>query len=256
MSAQDLETSPLVSASVRSDQCPVENQPGALHGVVTLTLETRQALRLVKGRSGTSEKPAIIGLIGFANLLRIIWHGARADDPYADWWLIKVHDALELAERALKATIASVENELTASEAMSVTPSSSVRPIRTPLRFSNPYAYRGAHLVAHYDRLVRAVLTARQIGVMTRKDAEPLLASGGRQLRRAFLSASGYRLMGVTREDLFQCTARSAQAQASMGEVPAEVLSSGLRAPHAPIRPILDSGVSAHLNRHSLPSWS
>ena len=24
----------------------------------------------------------------------MIWHGARADDPYADWWLVKIHDAL------------------------------------------------------------------------------------------------------------------------------------------------------------------
>ena len=65
---------------------------------MTLTLETRQAQRMVKGRPGTADKPAIMGLIGFANRLRVIWHGARADDPYADWWLVKVHDALDVAD--------------------------------------------------------------------------------------------------------------------------------------------------------------
>lgn len=59
-----------------------EDQPGALRADVILTLETRQAQRMVKGRPGTVDKPAIMGLIGFANRLRVIWHGARADDPY------------------------------------------------------------------------------------------------------------------------------------------------------------------------------
>ena len=56
-----------------------EERPGVLRGGATLTLQTRQAQRLVKGRGYTAEKPAITGLIGFANLLRSIWHGARAD---------------------------------------------------------------------------------------------------------------------------------------------------------------------------------
>ena len=66
-----------------------------------LTLQTRQAQRLVKGRSYSADRPAIIGLIGFANLVRSVWHGARADDPYADWWMLKIHEALEQVKREL-----------------------------------------------------------------------------------------------------------------------------------------------------------
>jgi len=225
-----------------------EDQPGALRAVVTLTLETRQAQRMVKGRPGTVDKPAIIGLIGFANRLRVIWHGARADDPYADWWLVKVHNALDVADLAVQASLDAVQTHLTGIEAISTTPGASVRPVRTPLRFSNPYAYRAAHLVAAYDRLVRAVLTSRHIGVVTRDDAARVLAFGGRQLRRAFLSPLGYRLTGITREDVSQGTARYSKAQASMGEVPADVVSGALRAPHAPDRPMSASRFAQHLH--------
>ena len=254
MSPQDPEIARTESTSGESALSLVENQPGVLRGVVTLTLETHQAHRLVKGRSGTAEKPAIIGLIGFANLLRVIWHGARAGDPFADWWLIKVHNALEWADRALNEAIGTVQTRLAAIEAIRVTPGASVRPVHIPLRFSNPYAYRGAHLVAQYDRLVRAALTAQHIGVMTRDDAARVLAFGGRQLRRAFLSPMGYHLTGITRADVIQGTVRKSQAQASMGEVPLDILSGDLRAPHAPIRAIPGSEVSAHLNLHALPS--
>lgn len=248
MSAQDLETARSASTPLPADLPSGENQPGALRGVVTLRLETRQAQRLVKGRPGSPDKPAIIGLIGFANLLRSIWHGARADDPYAHWWLVKVHRALEEADEALKASLGTIQNILSASDAIRATPGASIRPVHTPLRFSNPYAYRGARLLAEYDQLVRATLTAQHIGLLPRDDAEPVLALGGRQLRRAFLSPMGYRLTGTTREDVFQGTARHAQARASMGEVPPDVLSGELRAPHAPVRPMPSSPALQHLS--------
>ena len=231
-----------------------EDQPVALRAVVTLTLETRQAQRMVKGRPGTADKPAIMGLIGFANRLRVIWQGARADDPYADWWLVKIHDALDVADQALQASLDAVQNRLTVIEAISATPGAAVRPVRIPLRFSNPYAYRGAQLVAHYDRLVRAVLTARHIGVINRDDAVGVLAFGGRRLRCTFLSPLGYRLTGITREDVCQGTARYSQAQASMGEVPAEVVSGTLRAPHAPERPMPASRWAQHLHLQPPPA--
>ena len=254
LSTQELDPSRLAQTQVQSDQAPVESQPGALRGVITLTLETRQAQRMVKGRPGSPDKPAIIGLIGFANLLRAIWHGARADDPYADWWLVKVHEALDQADQALQALLETVEAGLAAIEAISVAPGRSVRPVRTLLRFSNPYAYRGAQLVAKYDRLVRAVLTAQHIGVMVRNDAERLLAASARQLRRAFLSPMGYRLTGITRTELLQGTSKQAQAQASMGEVPAEILSGELRAPYAPVRSIPASKLAQYVKLQPQPS--
>ncbi|MCB1764281.1 MAG: DUF1845 family protein, partial [Gammaproteobacteria bacterium] len=66
--------------------------PGVLRGAVWLRLQTRQAERLIHGRSGNEGKPAIIGLAGFADRLKPIWQAAQDDDPYADWWLIRIHE--------------------------------------------------------------------------------------------------------------------------------------------------------------------
>ncbi len=68
---------------------------GPLRGQVWLTLQTNQARRLVRGRNGTKGRSPIIGLGLFAERLRLIWQASRNDDPYADWWLIKVHEAIE-----------------------------------------------------------------------------------------------------------------------------------------------------------------
>ena len=181
---------------------PLAERPGVLRGGATLTLQTRQAERLVKGRGYTADKPAIIGLIGFAKLLRPIWHGARADDPYADWWMLKVDDALEHARERIEGADRELATRFQAMEAIDVASPTSLKPIRVALNFSNPYAFLGARLVGLYDGLVRTTLSARHVGLITREEAERALHLSGRQVRRAFLSPVGYRLTGVNRRDI------------------------------------------------------
>ena len=135
----------------------VEERPGVLRGGATLTLQTRQAQRLVKGRGQSEGKPAIIGLIGFANMLRVIWHGARADDPYADWWMLKVHDALQFSQEHLESAGQEVATRFQAMGSIHVDAPASTKPARIALNFSNPYAFRGAQLVSAYDALVRSL---------------------------------------------------------------------------------------------------
>lgn len=217
-----------------------EALPGALHGVVTLTLETHQAQRLVKGRSGSAGKPAIVGLIGFAKRLRAIWHGARADDPYADWWLVQIEDAFSRAETTLESVSTDVQRTLDAIDAIGVTPSTSIRPMRTPLRFSNPYAYRAARLLAAYDRIVRSVLTAQHIGSLTRDRAQQVLFLIGREVRRALVSPLGYRNTGISRTDAIKRNTTWLQAEAEMGEVPVDILSGARRPAYTPKRSLAE----------------
>lgn len=211
-----------------------DDRPGVLRGGATLTLQTRQAQRLVKGRGYTAEKPAIIGLIGFANLLRPIWHGARADDPYADWWMLKVHAALELAEQALIADEQIIATQFQAMGAIEVAAPASIKPVRIALNFSNPYAFRAARLVALYDGVMRTFLSAQHVGLLSRDDAERALHLAGRQVRRALQSVIGYRFVGVTRLDVTQGRVRAQQARDVMGELPEAILAGTSRAPYAP----------------------
>jgi len=216
------------------------SQPGALRGRAWLVLQTRQAERLVKGRPASAGKPAIIGLLGFASLLRTLWHGARADDPYADWWLLQIDAALVLAEETLTTQALTLAVELAATSGVELDPAASVKPARILLQFTNPYAYRGAHLLAHYDRLAGTLLTAAHVGLLDRPGLERRLQEGARPVRRAYATPAGYRFLGVSRADLEQGTARAGQARAAMGEVPESVLRGETRAPLAPARLLLD----------------
>ena len=224
-----------------------QSGPGVLRGQVWLTIQTRQAQQLIRGRNGTAEKPAITGLVGFANQLRVIWQAARNDDPYADWWLIKVHATLDSVQQLVNKRQTEVDALLNQMTSMDVVVAESSRPYRVPLRFANPYAYRGARLIAEYDTLVRTVLTGTHIGLLDRETSDGFLKLCTRKIRGAFALPQDYRFLGVDRVAVRQGTAKAVQAAALMGVVPADVLSGDLSAPLVPRKVQFPKGSADHI---------
>lgn len=209
-------------------------QPGALRSQTSMEIQTRQAQRLVYGRRSDGEKPAIFGLLRFGTMLRPIWEGAATDDPWADWCLVQIERDLLEAREALEALMTQIQRQLQSLPAMDIAVAQSVEPVKVDLTFTSPYAFMGAYLLADYDKLVRAVLTGRHIGLFDRDTAERTLREGGRIVRRAFNTAQGYKYLGVCREDVRQGTQKATRATEMLGPLPQEVIDGTLRAAHAP----------------------
>ena len=225
---------PDASAWKPSERSGASQKPGALHGQVWLTLQTHQAQQLIHGREATSGKPAIIGLIGFADRLRVIWLAARRDDPYADWWLIKVHEAIAAARSFIRDRLAALERQLAQMPAMEVSVAASRRPHRVQLQFAIPYAYQGAQLLAEYDRVVCMALTARHIGLLDGVSCKQVQQACARKLRALFLIPQGYRLLKIDRNTIHLNTGRSSEARQLMGAVPEDILSGERQVPFSP----------------------
>ncbi len=228
--------------------------PGALRGQVWLTLQTRQALQLVRGRNRTSTKPIVLGLVHFASQLRLIWQAARDDDPWADWWLVRVHESVEASARYFEDQKMELEALLVRDPAMDIAVAGSKRPSRISLQFANPYAYRGARLLARYDTLVCMVLTARRVGLLDSAENDQVIRSCGRKLRSIFTGVHEYRFTGVSRELLVRGDAKSEKARAAMGEVPDEIVRSELRAPITPRKLRFPTAYAQHGTLQAAPS--
>ena len=227
---------------------------GPLRGQVWLTLQTNQARRLIRGRNGTKGQSPIIGLGLFAERLRLIWQASRNDDPYADWWLIKVHDAIEDREALFQRLQRDLDERLTQMGSIEVDVAVSERPYRMPLQFANPYAYQAARLVSTYDALVCGALTASHIGVLDRASRDHIIELGARKIRGLFMIPQGYRFLRIERSDIQKDNEKSTHAVQFMGSVPDEVLSGDRRAPLSPTQRNLSSGFSRNLGLHSAPS--
>lgn len=224
-------------------------KPGGLRGGASLVVQTRQAQRLVYGRSEQKDKPAIIGLVQFGMLMRRIWISAMVDDPYADWYLLRVLDCLEEARSEIRSLHRKINQQLQALSGIEITVAQSAAPVRVPLQFANPYGYMGSYLIADYDDLVRAILTARHVGLISRDHGEQMIHRGARQVRRAFASPLGWKHLAVNREGLRQNNQRAQQAREKMGELPEDILEGTRRARIAPeIRKAFHPGTKSERN--------
>lgn len=208
--------------------------PGRLRNFVEMTLQTRQAQRLLQGRRGADGKPPIIGLYRYGAIVRTIWAGAARNDPYADWYLLQVEQALTESRDELTTVKQTIESDMERMSAVQVGLAHSIEPTKVELTFSNPYGYMGGWLLVDMDELVLSALTARHVGLLTRDASERLLQAAGRAVRRAFASGQGYRTAPVTRKDIIDGTRRAEIAKQAMGELPQAVIDGELRPAHAP----------------------
>ena len=228
-------SSPDASASERRRPVLLAT-PGHLHGEIVLHVHTVHAQRLITGRAGTPERRGVIGLFAFAERVGHIWRGAQAGDPYADWWLLKLEQALNRAEARLSDLRASVRQHLADDESFTIEVPSSTAPLPVALEFTTPVAYRAAQLVGVYDRIVREILTARQVARMTSDAASHALWLAGHEVRSTFHTVLGYVGYGITRADVAASNATAVAAAARMGALPEEVRADLQRAQFAPTR--------------------
>ncbi len=130
-----------------------ESSIGALQGEVWLTVQTYQAQSLIRGRRSSEGKSAIVGLIGFADRLKSLWQAVRFDDPYADWWLIKVEEAIAASRAQLQQVQEQLESLPPLHNGIEFGIAKSSQPQRVSLQFANPYAFRAAQMLAEFDQI-------------------------------------------------------------------------------------------------------
>ncbi len=229
---------------------PAPEAVGPLRGQVWLTIQTRQAQQLVRGRSGTADKPAIIGLVGFADRLRVIWQAARNDDPYADWWLIKVHEGIEVAGTLIGQRQQALDALLQQMGSIEVSIAASLHPFRMPLQFANPYAYQGAKCLSAYDSLVCTALTAQHVGLQDSEACRRELNLCARKIRALFTISQSYRFLGIDRPLIHRATAESERARQLMGVLPDDVLSGERQAPLVPRKVRFPGGFAGNVGLH------
>ncbi len=258
MSTDTTEYAPITpSGSRQTADRPKADTPGPLRGQSWLTIQTREAQRLVTGRPADQDKSAIIGLTRFGVLMSQLYFAARLDDPYVDWWLIQIEETLVAGKSELNALQTEAKAWLESVDAISIEVALSAQPVKIPLQFNNPYSYRAAILIGEYDKLICTVLTGRHTGLIDRHQAERLKHLGGTAVRRCLAAPSKFpKGIVASREDMRQHSARAKQALEKYGLPPAGILSGEARGELAPAilnfrDPRLQGSVSAALDQAS-----
>lgn len=246
--SQDKENKPVTSDKTESVRKPdsknnsstiqkpllTQKKPGRLKGEVKLTLHTAYAQKLFLGFRPDKRS---INLLQFGARMTELWDAAERDDPYADWYLLKVYDALITLQKQLVSELENYKEKLNVSKHLSglvFTPFASQQPVVESLWFRTQYGYMAAGLVAHFDELMRTVLTANRIGVLLDKADQVIRQEWLDKLLALFRLPFQWKPCVITRSDLEKKTEQAKVAMEKMGEIPEAILSLKIRSPFSP----------------------
>ncbi|WP_426139245.1 PFL_4669 family integrating conjugative element protein [Pseudomonas sp. DWP3-1-2] len=208
---------------------------GALRSAMKLTLHTHHAARIWHGRQASESKNGIVGLSGFVSMMNKMKRGAEQDDPYSDWWMIRIEEKLIACKTEL-ATIQENLDQLMADipHALSIGDNLNIQPVTLPLFVNAQLGFMAVYLLTQFDDLARRLLLAHHTARIGRRDMERWLDEGAHVLRSLFGLAQQYKYSGTTRDDFAANNAKAREARESFGELPQEVLEGLWRSEFAP----------------------
>lgn len=208
---------------------------GALRSAMSLTLHTHHASRIWHGRTAAPGKPGIIGLSGFVSIMNTMKRGAEMDDPYSDWWMLRIEDKLTETKAKLQQLQEQVDQVLAdVPPALSLGENLNIQPVRLPLFVSAQLGFMAVYLLADFDQVARRLLLAHHTALLDRGTMERWLHEGSHALRSLFSLAQQYRFSGTQRDDYAANNAAARAAIEKFGELPQEILEGTRRSRFAP----------------------
>lgn len=208
---------------------------GSLRSAMSLTLHTHHASRIWHGRAATEGRPGIVGLNGYIAAMNKMKRGSEQDDPYSDWWMIRIEEKLAQTKETLKLLREQVDQALAdIPPALNLGENLNVQPVKLPLFVNAQLGFMAVYLLADYDELARKLILAHHTALIDRHTLERWLNDGAHALRSLFSLAQQYRYSGCTRDDFAAKNAAARTAFEKYGELPQAVLEGTERSRYAP----------------------
>lgn len=220
---QRLETAAIDSQSAVKPALSEHREKPYLTAESKLILHTYMAKSLFEGTWGYEH----FGLVQFAKATRSLWEASRDGDPYAEWYLLKIYDAIEKAKLSLKQQEKNIENQLQELRGFKIDLLKNPVPFELPLRFATPFAFMGAVLLEYFDYLNRQLYTLKRIGILPKDELIPAQLMG--ELKSIFILASEWKYTRVTRKDIREDNQLAKKAKELLGEVPASILNKEIK---------------------------
>jgi integrating conjugative element protein (TIGR03761 family) len=214
---------------------------------MSLTLHTHHASRIWHGRAAAEGRSGIVGLNGFVAVMNKMKRGSEQDDPYSDWWMLRIEEKLEQTKASLQALREQVDMALAdVPPALNIGDNLNVQPVKLPLFVNAQLGFMAVYLLADYDELARKLILAHHTALIDRSTLERWLNEGAHALRSLFSLAQQYRYSGATRDDFASKNAVARAALEKFGELPQEVMEGMRRSRFAP--PVIRRGLQSARN--------
>ena len=166
---------------------PLQLNLGSLRSAMSLTLHTHHASRIWHGRAAAEGRPGIVGLNGYIAQMNKMRRGSEQDDPYSDFWMLRIEDKLDQTKATLQSLREQVDQALAnVPPALSLGENLNVQPVKLPLFVNAQLGFAAVYLLADYDDIARKLILAHHTALIDRSTLERWLNEGAHALRSLF----------------------------------------------------------------------
>lgn len=184
-----------------------------------ITLQTYNAQNYVWGH-----RKGVLGLFQFARNVTQLLKASKKDDPYADWFLTQIQDALIEARHKLQRYEKRYREILAMKKNQKRVIVPLVKPSIIKARFSSPCSFVTADMIGDYDRTLSLIKTAQYTGIFLDKPYQEIESSLSKIVDLVMNLPKRWQSTNVTRLDITQNTELAQQACFLMGEIPSKFL--------------------------------
>lgn len=229
----------------------------------TMQLHTKESFRLFMGRAKdpNGQYAQIVGGKRVAAALKCLWLLSGADNPYADWALLRHEELMQDISKRLERELNRLRQKLDSQKARGLQYSilQSSEPKVLLLGFKSPYGYAIGDLVVHFDFYVRTVKTLVRKDQLTDDQGRQSIRELTRSIRAAFIETARFErflmrpeLRDLSRADFVpnasgDAERRQAEVTQLLGPIPPDVYSAKLQPRHSRRRVNLGSQEKAIL---------
>jgi integrating conjugative element protein (TIGR03761 family) len=162
----------------------------------TMLLHTKEAFRLFMGRAKDpqGQYAQIVGGRRVAASLKCLWLLSGADNPYADWALLRHEELMQEISHRLTREVHQLQQKLDAQRMRGLQYSvlRSAEPKELQLGFKSPYGYGISDLVVHFDYYIRTVKTLVRKDQLTDDQGRQGIRDLTRAIRAAFIETARF----------------------------------------------------------------
>ena len=160
---------------------------------------------------------------------------SEQDDPYSDWWMLRIEEKLEQTRSRLQLLRQQVDEALArVPAALSLGENLNLQPVKLPLFINAQLGFMAVYLLAEYDEVVRKLILAHHTALIDRHTLDIWLEEGAHLLRSLFTAAQQYQYSGTVRDDFAAQNAAARAALEKYGPLPQDVLEGSRRSRFAP----------------------
>lgn len=183
-----------------------------------LTLHTKAAISLLDG----DWRPGYMGLRQFANLTGQLWQAKKQGDPYAEWTLLKLFDAIKQQQQRFKTYKAELSAQLKSIEDIDIQIFYNPNPVKFQLNLFTPFANMGALLLKGLDEVDKQLFTLYRFGLPAKNKLNSSKIIG--EVRNVFSRGRNWQHTGITRQDIHNNTPKARSMVQKFGKVPLAIL--------------------------------